>query len=81
MKFSFLPKFLIAIFLTISINATAQNDKASEYRRSSLSMVLLESESFPNKEAVISSWNNYPFPDKYNKHDISRTTAQPRRQK
>lgn len=71
MKFSFLPKFLIAIFLTISINATAQNDKASEYRRSSLSMVLLESESFPNKEAVISSWNNYPFPDKYNKHDIS----------
>ena len=34
MKFSFLPKFLIAIFLTISINATAQNDKASEYRRS-----------------------------------------------
>lgn len=41
-----------------------------KYRRSSLSMILIESESFPNKDAVMSSWNNYPFPDKYNKHDI-----------
>jgi len=41
-----------------------------KYRRSSLSMILIESESFPNKDAVMSSWNNFPFPDKYNKHDI-----------
>lgn len=48
-------------------NAQNQNFK---YRRSSLSMVLIESKSFPNKDAVTSSWNNYPFPDKYNAHDI-----------
>jgi hypothetical protein len=41
-----------------------------KYRRSSLSMILMESESFPNKDAVMNSWNNFPFPDKYNKHDI-----------
>lgn len=53
------------------MNSLAQNDKLTKYRRSSLSMVLLESETFPNKEAVMSSWNNYPFPDKYNKHHIN----------
>lgn len=41
-----------------------------KYRRSSLSMILIESESFPNKDAVMSSWNSFPFPDKYNNHDI-----------
>ena len=71
MTLSFNSKFSIILCLIISINSFAQNDKQSEYRRSSLSMVLLESESFPNKEAVMSSWNNYPFPDKYNKHIIN----------
>lgn len=33
-------------------------------------MILLESSAFPQKEAVINSWSSYPFPDKYNKHDI-----------
>ena len=33
-------------------------------------MVLIESENFPNKDAVMSSWGNYPFPDKYNKHNV-----------
>jgi hypothetical protein len=47
-----------------------ESSKDFKYRRSSLSMILIESESFPNKDAVMSSWNNYPFPDKYNKHDI-----------
>ncbi len=39
---------------------------AQDYMRSSLSMILIESDDFPNKNAVLSSWNNYPFPDKYN---------------
>ncbi|WP_213524097.1 hypothetical protein [Nonlabens sp.] len=47
-----------------------ESNEDFKYRRSSLSMILIESESFPNKDAVMSSWNNYPFPDKYNKHDI-----------
>jgi hypothetical protein len=71
MKFTFTQKLSIIFCLFISMNSLAQNDKLTKYRRSSLSMVLLESETFPNKEAVMSSWNNYPFPDKYNKHDIN----------
>ncbi len=46
------------------------NDGILKYRRSSLSMVLIESDDFPNKEDVINSWNKYPFPDKYNEHQI-----------
>jgi hypothetical protein len=52
-----------------SINLFAQSDEV-KYRRSSLSMVLIESESFPNKAAVMDSWNSYPFPDKYNQHNV-----------
>lgn len=48
----------------------AQSD-TEKYRRSSLSMILLESKSHPNQEAVVASWKNYPFPDKYNKHNIA----------
>jgi hypothetical protein len=62
---------ILTVALILANQAMAQ--KSSEdfkYRRSSLSMILIESESFPNKEAVSASWNNYPFPDKYNQHDI-----------
>ena len=52
-----------------SMNLFAQSDEV-KYRRSSLSMVLIESESFPNKAAVMDSWNSYPFPDKYNQHNV-----------
>jgi hypothetical protein len=63
-------KFLLMLaFFTIAINA--QNSAQElKYRRSSLSMILVESENFPNKDAVMDSWNNYPFPDKYNKHNV-----------
>lgn len=65
-----MKKFLLfALFTGFSLSA---QEAASDmkYRRSSLSMVLIESENFPNKDAVMSSWGNYPFPDKYNKHNI-----------
>jgi hypothetical protein len=70
-----MKKFLLAILVLICIlpvlQVSAQNATQDlKYRRSSLSMILIESESFPNKEAVMGSWNNYPFPDKYNKHAI-----------
>lgn len=58
--------------MLIAVHMSAQNDNQDEkYRRSSLSMILIESDAFPNKESVIKSWNNYPFPDKYDKHDIT----------
>jgi hypothetical protein len=65
-----MKKFLLfALFTGFSLSA---QEAASDmkYRRSSLSMVLIESENFPNKDAVMSSWGNYPFPDKYNKHNV-----------
>ena len=62
--------FTIATML-IAVHMSAQNDNQDEiYRRNSLSMILIESDAFPNKESVMKSWNNYPFPDKYDKHDI-----------
>lgn len=67
MKKQIFSSILFTMFLACSLFAQDQN---IEYRRSSLSMILLESESFPNLENVLSSWNGYPFPDKYNQHDI-----------
>lgn len=62
---------LAVVCLSITSQTKAQESKQDfKYRRSSLSMILIESESFPNKGEVMSSWNNYPFPDKYNNHDI-----------
>jgi hypothetical protein len=62
---------LVVACLSITSQTKAQELKQDfKYRRSSLSMVLIESESSPNKDAVMSSWNNYPLPDKYNNHDI-----------
>jgi len=58
----------VAVLLS-AMRLFAQTDDAN-YRRSSLSMMLIESESFPNKDAVMESWTNYPFPNKYNKHNI-----------
>lgn len=63
--------FLAAACLVVPIQTFAQESISDfKYRRSSLSMILIESESFPNKDAVMNSWNNYPFPDKYNEHSI-----------
>lgn len=70
MKKKFLKFTALAIVFTSSLlNAQTQNEEI-KYKRSSLSMILIESDKFPNKDAVMSSWNNYPFPDKYNKHNI-----------
>ena len=67
MKTSIFSTIFLTILCTGFLFAQEQD---MEYRRSALSMILLESESFPNLENVLSSWNGYPFPDKYNQHDI-----------
>jgi hypothetical protein len=56
---------------TVSFLQAQETPAEAKYRRSSLSMILVESENFPNKAAVMGSWDKYPFPDKYNKHDVS----------
>lgn len=55
-------------------NMISQRDDGTYfYMRSSLEMVYIESDYFPNKEIVDNSWNNYMdphknFPNQYNKH-------------
>jgi hypothetical protein len=62
-------KKIVFTLLSICIvgNVIAQ---APKYRRSSLSMVLIESEDFPFKDVVIGTYNSHPFPDKYNEHEL-----------
>jgi hypothetical protein len=62
--------FTIATLIASSKSNAQNSSNDFKYRRSSLSMILVESDKFPNKDAVINSWNNYPFPDKYNRHKI-----------
>jgi hypothetical protein len=74
-NFKKMKKIVSSVFAVLCLIATTQSfaqesDKDLKYRRSSLSMILVESDNFPDKEAVMGSWNNYPFPDKYNKHGI-----------
>jgi hypothetical protein len=70
MKRKIYTLFMVVFFIGTS-QLFAQNlNKDFKYRRSSLSMILIESDNFPNKEAVMKSWSDYPFPDKYNNHNI-----------
>ena len=73
---------IIAILLTINVLAQQQNyagmisqgDNGEYfYMRSSLEMVYIDTENFPNKDLVDAAWNDYMdpeknFPNQYNKH-------------
>ncbi|MDR0691636.1 MAG: hypothetical protein LBF69_01200 [Prevotellaceae bacterium] len=61
----------VCVLGIVSAKAQIQDFK---YRRSSLAMILIDANGFENKDIILNSWNNYPFPDKYNKHDISVKT-------
>ena len=76
---------IAVILLTVNVFAQEQNyggmitqnaDGTYFYMRSSLEMVYIESEDFPNKDLVNSSWNEYMdpnknFPNQYNKHGVN----------
>jgi hypothetical protein len=69
----------IASFALSYAQAQTNNEgkEVADYRRSSLQMLLLESDKFPKKEAVIGSYNNYlntKFPQKYNRHSVGSET-------
>ena len=69
-KYIFL--FLVLAISTASLNA--QNNSDVKYRRSSLTMLLVESDDFPYKSTVMQSWGNYPFPDKYDQQQVPLKT-------
>ncbi len=69
---------LILAFFLISQQLVAKKpEKINKYRRSSLAMILIESKSFPDKDIVMQAWNNYPFPDKYNDHNVDVSSMDP----
>ena len=76
-------KLIIAALAFMGMAATihAQEANLPQYQRSSLHMVLLTTDE-PGLEGaddfskqLDAAWQNYPFPDKYNKHLIDFTTA------
>jgi len=74
--------FLLTIISTFSFSkiAHAQDEtKATKYRRSSICMVLIESDNFERKETVIKSYSNAPFPDKYNNHSLATKSFDPKK--
>lgn len=73
MKKNLFFTFLLFNFFNINF---AQNSPLS-YKRSSLHMVLIESETFPKKDLVIKAWNGFPFPEKYNNHAVNSKSFNP----
>ena len=63
---------LVALMLTIlSSHAIGQVKDQTKYRRSNLTMVLVEDNDLgKSKDMVINAYNANPFPDKYNQHNI-----------
>ncbi len=55
----------------------AQTNPETKYRRSSLHTMILEMETFPQKETILKAFNNAPFPDKYNNHLIADKSFDP----
>ena len=72
----FLNKITLSLVITVSLVFNIYSQEL-DYNRSSLHMILIETNDFPNKKAVMSSWSNYPFPDKYNEHDIEINNFNP----
>jgi hypothetical protein len=78
-----MKKFLLLSLLCLvsgifSVQAgNADSTKTVKYRRSSLDLVLIESETFPQKETVINAYVNAPFPEKYNNHTIEKPAFNP----
>jgi len=50
--------------------AKAKNAEVVKYRRSSLHTMIIEDEKLPKKDLILKSFNEAPFPDKYNNHTI-----------
>ena len=63
---------LVALAFTIlSSHAIGQVKDQTKYRRSNLTMVLVEDNDLgKSKDMVINAYNANPFPDKYNQHNI-----------
>jgi len=70
----------VAIIGFVTTAKSQKNEAPPEikYRRSSLDVMLIESDKFPKKDTVIAAFNNAPFPDKYNDQSIGEKTFNPK---
>lgn len=75
-----MKKQLLVLGLIISSTTLVQAQEKPvdlKFRRSSLHTMVIESEKFPKKEVVLKAFNNAPFPEKYNDHQISQKSFDP----
>jgi len=83
-----MKKQLLTLALIIgassAINAQEEQTKKEQTKkeelknvRSSLHIMIIESDNFPQKEVVLKAFNNAPFPDKYNDHQIGEKSFNP----
>ena len=71
-------QLLAFLLITTSTVVTAQEKPVDlKFRRSSLHTMVIESDKFPKKDVVINAFNNAPFPEKYNDHQIGVKSFNP----
>ena len=64
---------LLVLSITTTFSSYAQDKTEIKYRRSSLHLMMMDDQKLPEKDIIINTFKNYPFPDKYNDHKISIT--------
>jgi hypothetical protein len=69
---------LLAVAVAAFVTTGFSQNPEVKYRRSSLHTMILEMESFPQKETILKAFNNAPFPDKYNNHLITDKSFDPK---
>ena len=69
-----MKKILCLLIIFTSLTAYSQDKSEVKYRRSSLHLMMMEDAKLPEKDIIINTFNNYPFPDKYNDHKIDIVT-------
>ena len=72
-------KFLLVVLIvgTYSTIKAQENPVDVKFRRSSLHTMIVETDQFPKKDVVLNAFNNAPFPDKYNDHQIGIKSFNP----
>ena len=61
---------LTLLIIFTSINVYSQANDEIKYRRSSLHLMMMDDAKLPEKDIILNTFNNYPFPEKYNNHKI-----------
>lgn len=69
--------YLSAFLLALNFINAQEKPLDVKFRRSSLHTMVVESDKFPKKDVVLNAFNNAPFPDKYNDHQIGVKSFNP----